>query len=141
MKICLDCGETFEGTGPRCPLHQREHSRTIGSASQRGYDVHWRRIQKEAIRKHLLKYGLICPGWGVPVHTVTKDQLTGDHIIPLSSGGESTAENCQVLCGACNRSKGAQVPADLAVVSRKVADELPPPVKKRFLIYKYNLEK
>ncbi len=29
-----------------------------------------------------------------------------DHIIPWSKGGKTTAENCQMLCIACNRSKG-----------------------------------
>lgn len=33
--------------------------------------------------------------------------LQYDHVIPLALGGGSTAENLQVLCGECNRRKGA----------------------------------
>ena len=30
------------------------------------------------------------------------DQMEGDHIIPWSKGGKTTAENCQMLCRRCN---------------------------------------
>lgn len=32
-----------------------------------------------------------------------------DHVIPLSLGGASTAENLQILCAPCNQAKGAQL--------------------------------
>ena len=35
--------------------------------------------------------------------------LQYDHVIPLSMGGATSAQNLQLLCGACNRAKGASL--------------------------------
>ena len=41
-------------------------------------------------------------------------ELHFDHVIPWSKGGPSTVANIQLLCGTCNRRKGADdIPADL----------------------------
>lgn len=37
------------------------------------------------------------------------ERLEFDHLIPFSMGGSSTARNLQLLCEACNRSKGASI--------------------------------
>lgn len=36
-------------------------------------------------------------------------ELQFDHVIPVSADGSSTEENLQILCGPCNRRKGASI--------------------------------
>ncbi|MGO4597473.1 HNH endonuclease [Terrabacter sp. 2RAF25] len=38
-------------------------------------------------------------------------ELQFDHVIPLAMGGGTTPENLQILCGPCNRRKGASITA------------------------------
>ena len=59
--------------------------------------------------KEKLKYGKICTCCGLTdIHNLTKD-----HIIPLSKGGTDTPDNIQLLCWACNGSKGARLKCTL----------------------------
>ena len=44
-----------------------------------------------------------CPLCGM---TYKYDEMEADHIIPWSKGGHTTADNCQMLCRECNRTKG-----------------------------------
>jgi 5-methylcytosine-specific restriction endonuclease McrA len=37
------------------------------------------------------------------------EQLHFDHVIPVSKGGANTVANIQLLCGPCNRTKGARL--------------------------------
>src|SRR3990167_6521356 len=39
----------------------------------------------------------------------SRERLEFDHIIPLAAGGSNTERNIQLLCEACNRSKGSTI--------------------------------
>jgi HNH endonuclease len=39
----------------------------------------------------------------------SREHLEFDHIIPIAAGGSSTERNIQLLCEACNRSKGSTI--------------------------------
>ena len=93
---CLErgCPELVIGA-PRCPDHAAAHERARGTADQRGYDSEWRRIVRQAIA--LQPYCSICG---------TTDDLTGDHLRPLSRGGTNHPSNVRVLCRAHNSARG-----------------------------------
>jgi 5-methylcytosine-specific restriction endonuclease McrA len=46
---------------------------------------------------------------GVCLACGTDEDLSVDHVVPLSLGGSNTIENIQPLCVACNCEKGATV--------------------------------
>jgi hypothetical protein len=46
---------------------------------------------------------------GACVQCAATFELQFDHVIPVALGGATTAENLQVLCGTCNRAKGASL--------------------------------
>lgn len=55
---------------------------------------------KETLNKLLHKYKFKCCECGC------KDNLTIDHIIPVSNGGSDEITNLQILCKSCNSKKG-----------------------------------
>lgn len=46
------------------------------------------------------------PGNGDGKRRFEIEEMDSDHIVPWSKGGKTMPENCQMLCIACNRSKG-----------------------------------
>ena len=66
------------------------------------------RRTKQFIRKQLInKNGAICALCGKPIEMM-KD-CTIDHIIPISKGGLTTIENCQLAHKNCNVKKGDKI--------------------------------
>lgn len=66
------------------------------------------RRAKQFIRKQLInKNGAVCAICGNPIETM-KD-CTIDHIIPISKGGLTTIDNCQLVHKNCNVTKGDKI--------------------------------
>jgi 5-methylcytosine-specific restriction enzyme A len=109
LRPCSQPGcPAIAASGGRCQAHQRESRRRyeVGreSASQRGYDVGWRRN-----RGRFLKYvGKVCMLCGHECGA-PGDEPHVDHIVPRSQGGTDEWSNLQVLCKRCHNSKTATV--------------------------------
>jgi 5-methylcytosine-specific restriction endonuclease McrA len=59
---------------------------------------------KQFVRNQLInKYGCKCAICG---KELTGGEVTLDHIKPISRGGQTIFENCQILCFNCNLNKG-----------------------------------
>lgn len=51
----------------------------------------------------------------------TPNQLTLDHIVPVSRGGTSTKNNCVPACDKCNKEKSVMTPVEM--ILQKIKDE------------------
>jgi len=61
-------------------------------------------IRDKKIRDHVFERdGYEC------LSCYTKDNLSLDHIIPVSMGGPNTLDNLQTLCSRCNSKKGVSI--------------------------------
>ena len=58
---------------------------------------------KETLKALLNRFNFEC------VHCKTKEELTIDHIYPVSLGGNDDMSNLQILCRSCNSKKGAKI--------------------------------
>jgi 5-methylcytosine-specific restriction endonuclease McrA len=92
---CLDCGQmAFSGSrhGSRCTYCEAKRN-TMRNADPK-------RQAYRALR-HIKAVGPC-------VQCGSTEDLTWDHIVPLVKGGTNELSNLQVLCRACNGSKGAK---------------------------------
>ncbi|RJQ68090.1 HNH endonuclease [Pseudonocardiaceae bacterium YIM PH 21723] len=104
---CLGCGRLTSNRS-RCDACQQQWDRVQdsgrGSATQRGYGAQYQRVARQLIAEHRQAHGAWCPGWARPPHQ--DEDLTADHIVPLSKDGTHQRSNLQVLCRTCNAAKG-----------------------------------
>ena len=98
MRPCVDCGELTEGT--RCAEHTEPHHGPKPSAQARGYDAAWRKLSERA--RVLQPF---CSDCGA-----TEDLQT-DHTPEAwarrEAGKRLRLQDVDVLCGPCNRARGA----------------------------------
>ncbi|MCQ2379668.1 MAG: HNH endonuclease [Victivallaceae bacterium] len=79
-----------------------------------------RELRKTPYFQELLRRG-VCHYCG---KTFPKEELTLDHIVPISRGGKSTKGNLVVCCKACNYSKRYLTPAEI-ILRQLEANEKP----------------
>lgn len=89
--ICLTCGETIayvrQDHGQRCAT-----CRQANDSKRRGHYSQSARMAGGRIWR--------CEICG------SREDITVDHIVPISKGGKSTYANTRLLCRACNSRKG-----------------------------------
>jgi len=59
------------------------------------------------LKQLLCRYNFMC------VYCSSEENLTIDHIFPVSKGGSDDVGNLQILCKSCNSKKGSRVGEDL----------------------------
>lgn len=88
-------------------MKRKIKGRNYKTSTPKVYKLKERRT-KQFIRKQLInKNGAVCAICGNPIETM-KD-CTIDHIIPISKGGLTTIENCQLAHKNCNVKKGDKI--------------------------------
>lgn len=100
---CLTCGEVTETT--RCPDCQATRDRRTevrrGTARDRGYTTSWDRLSRRARRLQPF-----CSDCGSIVD-LQLDHLPGAWDRQAKGRGLRLGIDAEVVCGACNRSRGA----------------------------------
>lgn len=104
LRPCIECGEPSETA--RCEAHQIPRrdkpgrGKHIHNARQRGYDGNWDKLSKRA--RQLQPF---CSDCG------TKDDLQADHTPEAwrrkAAGKSIRLRDIDVVCGPCNRKRGA----------------------------------
>ncbi len=97
LRPCIECGEPSEAA--HCPEHARPPS-PKASAAARGYDAAWNRLSRQARRLQPF-----CSDCG------TTEDLQADHTPEAwarkAAGKPVRLADVDVVCGPCNRARGA----------------------------------
>lgn len=78
-------------------------ARSVAAMTTRPVPAHRTAVPNDVKQVVWHRDGGACRGCG------SNTELQYDHVIPLAMGGGSTEDNLQILCGPCNRRKGASV--------------------------------
>lgn len=115
-------------SSPSSRTHSKHHRRSMPNRVYKRVKYQKRRketpaeyLKRNAIREHrevqritrllIDRYGAKCAICGKEIRN--KKDLTLDHIKPLSKGGLTTLENCQLACRKCNSQKGDKWDGDI----------------------------
>lgn len=88
-------------TTPKKPVRRRHSGMATVPSRQAANEIRLRKF----IRGQLIQEkGAVCAICGTPFSNMK--EITIDHIVPLSKGGATTKDNCQLACLKCNQEKG-----------------------------------
>lgn len=102
LRPCLDCGDPTDS--PRCREHQRPNKSKTKTAG-RGYDNTWNRLSRKA--RQLQPWCLDC-GATEDLQTDHSPEAWQRH----ARGLPIRLRDVDVVCGECNRTRGAARPAN-----------------------------
>ena len=77
--------------------------------------VHYVNVPRNAERRRITRRAVFArDGWACQ-YCGTRSNLTVDHVIPRSKGGDSSWENIVASCAPCNRRKGNSLPRQVGM--------------------------
>ena len=103
-KPCLVCGEPSDRS--RCPEHQN-HKSSAGRHAVHLNTTRWKKLSRK-----LRRMQPFCSTCGA------REDLTVDHIVPVSKGGKSTFGNQVAACKSCNGFKANRTPRQAGMAMR-----------------------
>jgi 5-methylcytosine-specific restriction endonuclease McrA len=81
--------------------------------------VSYVRVPRQAQRRKITRRAVFArDGWACQ-YCGARANLTVDHVVPRSKGGQSSWENIVASCGPCNRRKGDNLPAQAGMRLRR----------------------